>query len=291
MEEKRDIFNGKIKEEYFSYILGYMIFFVVLFVGVGVLAIGAAIWGMSANSLGERIFMGSMGGSAFALATVYLVLELLVIRSFPKHERLRRILFNSDCYFTESNSKEYYGRNRRRDRAAFALVTGMAEAEKAMGKRRPVTYTIYCALSILMCVLAGASVAAMVILGENDAKRPEILRDDLTLLFLFISVVSIFIAVAIFFLLRAYKVALMAPYENEKWRFVLYTSLVDISVRRNNKKHKFWYKSDQLKEIQDLVHSAAENVEFKLERNGDRLISFEVIDTLNDRVVFTGFFL
>lgn len=76
-----------------------------------------------------------------------------------------------------------------------------------------------------------------------------------------------------------------------EWYYPLYTALVDISARRNNKKHKFWYKTAQLNEIEDLVHSATENVELKLERNDDKLVSFEVIDTLNNHIVFEGFFI
>ena len=69
----------------------------------------------------------------------------------------------------------------------------------------------------------------------------------------------------------------MAPYENEKWRYVLYTSLVDISVRRNNKKHKFWYKTDQLNEIQDLVHSAAETPQNDMKKE---YMSFDLTNTI-----------
>ena len=58
-----------------------------------------------------------------------------------------------------------------------------------------------------------------------------------------------------------------------------------------NKKHKFWYKSGQLKEIEDLICSANKNTELKFERNGNRLLSFEVIDTLDERVIFKGFFI
>ena len=77
----------------------------------------------------------------------------------------------------------------------------------------------------------------------------------------------------------------------EKWKYKLYISLIDISVRRNNKKHKFWYGIDQIDEIEALVCSAGENAELHFKRTGRKLVSFEVIDTLNDRVVFTGLFI
>ncbi len=289
MKEKKDIFNGKIKKEYFSYILGYMIFFIVMFVGIGVLCIYASIWGAASNPLGERVLIAAFGVIAFMFAFIYLFLELLVIRRFPKYEKLRRILFNSDCYFTESNSKEYYGRHRRRDMAVFELVTRFAESEKGMGNKKPIQYKIYLALVILMSVLGLVILIVTPLLFENGAILPKMSQE--VFVFGYISGGIICIAFAIFFLLRAYKVALMAPFENEKWRYALYTSLVDISARRNNKKHKFWYETARLNEIENLVHSATENAELKFERKGDKLVSFEVIDTLNNRVFFTGLFI
>ncbi len=153
---KKDIFKGKIKREYFSYILGYMIFFVLLFVGVGALCVYASVWVMTGNTLGERLLIVALGVIAFVLAVVYVFLELFVIYNFPKHKKLRRILFNSDCYFIESDSKEYYGKQTRRDVAAFELVTSVAEVEKRIGKSKPVQYKIYSVLVIFMSVLGFA---------------------------------------------------------------------------------------------------------------------------------------
>ena len=83
----------------------------------------------------------------------------------------------------------------------------------------------------------------------------------------------------------------MAPLENNKWIYELYSVLVDISVRQNNKKLKYWYNIDQFEQIEDLVKSASENAELKLETKGNKLVSFKVVDTLNQRVVFTGLFI
>ncbi len=81
------------------------------------------------------------------------------------------------------------------------------------------------------------------------------------------------------------------PFKKTKWHHPLYTALIDISARKNNKKRKFWYETAQLNEIEDLVYSAHENAELKLERKGDKLISFKVVDVLNEHVVFTGLFI
>ena len=283
---KRDIFHGKIKKEYFSYILVYMIFFLLLLVGVGVLCVCAAIWGMKSNSMGERLLIAAFGAIALVLAAVYLFLELLVIRRFPKYERIRRALFNSDRYFTESNSDEYYGRTRRGDKVAFELVGVFAEAEKGMGGKRPARYTVYIALVIAMSALGIADLVVMPMLYEEGIALAD-LSDGEFLLFYF-SVAIMCIAFAVFFLSRAFRVAVMAPLEQDRWRYELYNALVGMAVRKNNKKLKFWYSTDQLDRIEDLVRSASDHTELKLETKGSKLVSFQVVDMSNGRVIFTG---
>lgn len=81
------------------------------------------------------------------------------------------------------------------------------------------------------------------------------------------------------------------PFKKTEWYYQLYTSLVDISVRQNNKKHKFWYDIVQIKEIETLVNTAAENAKLELKHNADKLVSFKVVDTLNDHIMFKGFFI
>lgn len=293
MKEKKDIFNGKIKKEYFSYILVYMIFFVLLFVGVGALCVYASICGMTTNTYGERLLVASFGVITFVLAGVYVFLELLVIYNFPKYKKIRRILFNSDIYFTGSTSTEYFGGSRtirgRRNKAAFDMVTTFAEAEKRMGKKKPIRYTVCSALTLLMGVLGLVDLIAMPLLFENGTIFSN-MSDDV-FLFCYFSAAFVCIALAITFLLRAYKIALMAPLENDKWKFEIYTSLVDIAVRQNSKKHKFWYDKDQLEQIKDLVNSASPNAEMKLETKGNKIVSFTVVDTLNNSVGFTGYFI
>ena len=290
---KKDIFHGKIKQEYFSYILGYMIFFVLLFIAIGALCIYASICGMTTNSSGERLLIASFGVIAFVLAGVYVFLEFLVIHNFPKYQKIRRILFNSDIYFTDSTSNEYFGGSRtfrgRRNKAAFDMVTTFAEAEKRMGDRKPIRYTVYSALTLIMAVLGLADLIAMPLLYENGTVFSNVPQN--VFLFCYLSVGFVCIALAILFLICALKVGIMAPLENHKWTYELYSALAEIAVRKNNKKLKFWYDKDQLEQIEDLVKSVSENAELKIETKGTRLISFKVVDTLHHRVIFTGAFL
>ena len=80
------------------------------------------------------------------------------------------------------------------------------------------------------------------------------------------------------------------PLVKTEWYSQLYKSLVDMTVRRNSKKLKFWYDTAQLGHIENLVREASENAELKIQSQGDRPISFVVMDTLNNHVVFRGLF-
>lgn len=80
-------------------------------------------------------------------------------------------------------------------------------------------------------------------------------------------------------------------FKKTEWHYPLCTSLIDGSVRQNRKKHKFWYNTDQLEQIENLVKSASENAELKLETKEKKIVSFIVVDTLNKHVVFTGLFI
>lgn len=288
---KKDIFNGKIKKEYFSYILVYMIFFLLLFCGIGAFLIFVSMREMSANAYGERLAVAIFGGLAILAGFVFLFLELLVIRRYPKYEKLRHSTFNSDCYFTDSTSYEYHGDPRYRFRAGFNMVTLVAESEKRMGEKRPVKYKVYSALTYMMLILGGVSFVGMVILLKNQSKLPEALQDDTTLCLIFLLVLLACTVLAVFFFYRALNVATNAPFGDFERRHELYSSLKDLSVRRNNRKLKFWYNPEQLSEIETLVQSASFNAELKLIRKGGRLVSFEVVDLHNDRTIFTGRFI
>lgn len=212
---KKDIFNGKIKKEYFSYILVYMIFMTLFFGGIGGLCLYVAISGMTGDAFGGLFIFSLFGVVGSIFAVLCSVGEMIVIRNFPKHKWLRRILFNSDIYFTESDSDEYRGRRRRRDIAAFKRVTSMAEAEKRMGgKKKPIKYTVYCALMLLMSVLGLAVLFVVPLLYEKGIVF-QTMSDDV-FAFCYISGAVICIILAFVFLGLAYKTALMVPFENDK---------------------------------------------------------------------------
>ena len=90
-----------------------------------------------------------------------------------------------------------------------------------------------------------------------------------------------------------YKQSLYKPIKLSKWHYPypLWMSLVDIAVRKNNKKLKFWYENDQLEQIENLVKTASKNAELKIETANSKPVSFTVVDTLDDSVCFTGYFI
>ena len=111
---------------------------------------------------------------------------------------------------------------------------------------------------------------------------------EFALFYFFVAIMCI--ALAVFFLSRAFRVAITAPLAQEQWRYELYNALVGMAVRKNNKKLKFWYSTDRLDRIEDLVRSASDHTELKLETHGSKPVRFFVVDTASGRVVFTGWF-
>jgi hypothetical protein len=271
-----------------------MIFFALLFVIGGALCIYAFVWGTS----GERVLITVFGVVGLLLGGGYVFPQLFVIRNFPKYPKLRRIMFNSDIYFTDSTSNEYRGGSRtiqgRRSKAAFELVTSFTEMEKGMGNKKPIRYTVYLALMLFISVLGLVDLFVMPLLFENGIIFSNM--SDNTFLFCYLFVACICAAFAIFFLNCAFKEGKKATKKNLSWSSELHFTLVDISVRKNavvyknNKKLKYWYDKEQLQQIEGLVKSASPNAELKLITKENRLASFEVIDSLNQEVVFKGWF-
>lgn len=289
---KKDIFKGKIKKEYFSYILGCMIFFMLLFVVGGALCIYAFVLEGSFNVSGERLLLATFGVVSFALGGGYVFPQFFIIRNFPKYPKLRRIFFNSDIYFTDSASNEYFGGSRtlrgRRNKATFEIVTAVAEAEKGMGNKKPVRYTVYCAFMLFWGVIGLVYLFSMPLLFENGTIFPNMSED--AFLLCWISGTVVCIVLAIFFLNRALKIARLFTSQNLKWRFELSKLLVHISVRKSHKGDKFWYDIDQLEQIEKMVKSASQNAELKLEKKDNKTVSFTVVDKTNNSVIFNGLF-
>lgn len=269
-----------------------MIFFMLLFVAGGALCIYAFVSEGSFQVSGWRLLLATFGVALLVLGGWYVFPQLFVILNFPKYPKLRRIFFNSDIYFTDSTSNEYFGGSRtlrgRMNKAAFDTVTIFAEAEKGLDKKKPIRYTVYCVFMLLFGVIGLAYLFAMPLLFENGIIFSNM--SDGTFLFFWVLGTVVCIALAIFFLFQAYKALCTAPLGNFEWTYELYSALANIAVRKNNKKFKFWYKREQIEQIENIVKNASKNAEIRFETKGNKIISFTVIDVLNNSVQFTGYF-
>jgi len=147
---KKDIFNGNIKREFFSYMLISYAVETVVFCGIGALLILLSFANNVTN--GAAIFLLMLGIASCVFGVWYIVVSLFVIRTYPKHKRLTRFFFNSDCYFVGSDSKEFWGH--RWGRASFARFTRAAENNKGLEDiKYPKAYKIYGALTAVCCFL------------------------------------------------------------------------------------------------------------------------------------------
>ena len=177
-----------------------------------------------------------------------------------------------------------YERQLKEHRRSLERNTAKTPRQKPKPFKKPTRYTVYSALAIFMVVLGFVILIAMPLLFDNGAIFKTVSDGVLLLCYILSAVVCI--AFAVFFFVRAFE----SEFHDLEWRFELHELLVGIAVRKNNRKFKFWYETDQLEQIENLVKSASRNAELKLETKGNKIISFKVVDTLNHSVMFTGLF-
>ncbi len=216
MKEKKDIFNGMIKKEYFSYILVSMIFLTLLFLGVGGLVLGVGIWA-NAGPTSSIMVMRILGIALILLGFAYFFITVLVIRKYPKYEKLRRIVLNSDIYFVDGTSKEFRGR--RRDRAVFEMVTQAAEQNKDLASiKYPKKYKIYVALTVIGIVLMFIYIAIAYILLENIESLPAVLQNEAVIfgVFMIVWVVNIILSFVFAFRVKKIREAVRREYRRKK---------------------------------------------------------------------------
>ena len=298
---KWDIFNGKIKKEYYGYMMFTFIFTSLLSLalsGVGVVFTSAAITGkITPPSLISTIIVFVSGLIFLIQSPVFIFLQLLVIRNYPKYEKIRKRMYNSDCYFVGCDSFEYNGKPRgiwgRRNKAAFDLVTTTTELEKGVkGTKLYPKYRMYSLLSCTSSLIGLVSMFSMfALLGDNKTILPKELQNDNLIIFMTIVISIAFLGLAISFYIRAMNVAIYAPLIEFESRFAWYDSLTEIAVRRSKGKHKFGYRVDQIKEIEAIVNNSGESLELKIEEKNGRIACFKVIDTTKNYTVFSGYFI
>ncbi len=296
---KWDIFNGKIKKEYYGYMMFSFIFTSLISLGgsaIGVLIVYGVISGTSTASLISTIIAFVLGVIFIIQSPIFIFLELFAIRNYPKYEKIRKRMFNSDCYFVGCDSFEYRGPTRgrigRRNKTAFDLITYTTELEKGIKETRFYSkYKKYCLLGITMGLIGFVGMFAIMILGDNKSILPKALQNDNIIIFMAIVIPIVFFALMISLYIRAINVLQEAKFAPIEDRFALCDSLAEIAVRRSNKKHKFGYNVDQIKEIEAIVNNSDASVELKIEEKNGRLACFKLIDSEKKHRFFSGYFI
>lgn len=172
---KKDLFNGKIKREYIGYIWFSIILGTVIFIGTGALLLvtvlqrepGSADWNAL---LSISIFFCLIG-------VVFFFGELFVIRRYPKSQKFIKCFFNSDRYFVDNDSKNYYGTWK--GKRAFELITSATEQNKGL---KDIKYSkkcqVYLTLAIIGVALMFVYMGVAYVAIENLDKLPVALQTE-----------------------------------------------------------------------------------------------------------------
>lgn len=125
---QKDLFNGKIKREYVSYMIATLGVAVIVPGGMGIFFVLTAIVLMENNPMDVRILLFVMGIICILAGIVLPLLMIFVIRKYPKYEKLRKHVLNSDYYFVDVKDRDFRGH--RKSQALFEVTTRVADREK-----------------------------------------------------------------------------------------------------------------------------------------------------------------
>lgn len=289
---KKDFFNGNIKHQFISYTWASIITIVLVLFGLGTFFIYLS-FSDAVVDRATAIFLCWFGVVALFFGIFFSFGQLFVIRKYPKYPKLRRIFINSDAYFVDSTSKEYHGH--RRGKAAFDMVMHIGEQNQGFENiKYPKAYRRNIIFVIISIVLMWVVFAIAFIALENVNKLPNILQNEMLIFCTFViaEIVDIVLMFVFSFRIKRIRQKTKEKYKYlfGGWRFSLYIALKDLCVRSNAKKSKSWFNTDQLPKIEAMVSAASDNARLNVEKRGDKLISFTVIDSLNDCIVFNGDF-
>ncbi|MBR2907097.1 MAG: hypothetical protein IKC26_03535 [Clostridia bacterium] len=171
---KKGIFKGNIKREYVSYIWFSIILVAVIGISMGSMVVFAA---LQQERPVDRYAMLVLGALGYLYGVIFPAVVIFAIRKYPKYPKLRRMCLNSDCYFVESDSKEFHGHWR--GRAAFDMVVQAAEQNKESEERKyPKKYKVYVALTVIGIALMFIYLACACIVMENIDALPKAFQNE-----------------------------------------------------------------------------------------------------------------
>ena len=215
MKNKKDFFNGNIKHEYISYIWTSLIVLVLVFFGFGGMFLYLSLSDMVAYRP-TAIFLLCLGIAACLFGSWFVGGTIFVIRKYPKYKKITKWFLNSDCYFVDSNSKEYRGHWR--GKAAFDMVTQIAEQNKDLENiKYPKQYTIFIILTVIGTILMFVNIVVVWLLVENISILPQVLQNEYTILTLFVisEMLDIILTLVIAFKIKNIRKATIKAYRAE----------------------------------------------------------------------------
>ena len=200
---KKDLFNENIKREYVSYIWATIITAALAFFGCGGLFLYISLFGNTDNNTSLLLLVFGVVSCLFGIW--YSFGTFFFIRQYPKHKKMTKLFLNSDCYFVDSNSKEYHGHWRRR--TAFNAVTAIAEQNKDLVDiRYPKTYGIFIILSIVGIFFMFFNILLVWLALKNISALPHGFQSEDVIFAVFIVVEVVDMILSFVFAFRVKKI-------------------------------------------------------------------------------------
>ena len=141
---KRDFFNGKIKREFVSYIRYKIIIAAVMYFGMCGFFLYFSFFGNLSRE--TRILVLVFAVTLFLFGIFRSFGTVFIIRKYPKYKKITKCFLNSDCYFVDSDSKEFYGCPK--ERAIFNAFTQLADqSECPENIKYPKKYRVFICLN------------------------------------------------------------------------------------------------------------------------------------------------
>lgn len=130
---------------------------------------------------------------------------VFIIRKYPKYKKITKCFLNSDCYFVDGDSKEFYGRLE--ERALFNAFTQLAEQSEYLENiKYPKKYRVFICLTIIGVILEFVYIAVAYIVLENVESLPKVLQNEYIVFAIFMIIEMLNIVFSFVFAFRVKKI-------------------------------------------------------------------------------------
>jgi len=212
---KKDFFEGKIKPEYHSYITSSVIGYLLIF---SALAILFFFFSTKTSEVDTKITLIILSCASLFFGMFLAAATIFVVRKYPKYKALRRFVLNSDYYFVGVNDKTYCGddsgRNGRKNRIAFEMVTHIADANVYIPPEKyPKKFKVYSILMKCGIPLLFINILIFAWCSKNLSDM------QLGIVFLILAVLEIALIIALFiiaFKIRKIRKSVIEKYKTER---------------------------------------------------------------------------